>query len=232
MPAVERLQKILSSAGVCSRRAAEALLSAGRITVNGRTAGVGDKADPLCDTILVDGAPLVEHSEKTYLMLNKPRGYVTTLSDEKGRKTVAGLVASCGVRVWPVGRLDMDSQGLLLLTNDGEWTNRLIHPRHEVEKEYLVGVAGDVRTAIPVLSKPMTIDGILLRPAAVRQIGQNLISVTIHEGKNRQVRRMCAAAGLQVSQLTRIRIGQLLLGDLPPGQWRKLSEQELLLLTR
>ena len=143
----ERLQKILSAHGVSSRRAAEGYLSAGRVTVNGCTARVGDKADPERDDIRVDGRPLRRPARRTYLMLNKPRGYVTTLSDEKGRRTVAGLVAGCGARVWPVGRLDLDSEGLLLLTDDGALTHALLHPSHEVEKEYRVWVEGDVDTA-------------------------------------------------------------------------------------
>lgn len=129
----ERLQKILSAHGICSRRGAEALLAAGRITVNGRPAAVGDKADPERDDIRVDGKPLRSPQRRTYLLLNKPRGYVTTLSDEKGRKTVADLVKDCGARVWPVGRLDLDSEGLLVLTDDGALTQRLLHPSHEVE---------------------------------------------------------------------------------------------------
>ena len=134
----ERLQKILSARGMVSRRGAERWLEAGRITVNGCTARIGDKADPQRDDIRVDGRPLPAPDRRTYLMLNKPRGYVTTLSDEKGRRTVAQLVAGCGARVWPVGRLDLDSEGLLLLTDDGELTQKLLHPSHEVEKEYHV----------------------------------------------------------------------------------------------
>ena len=150
----ERLQKILSARGVASRRAAEDWLAAGRVTVNGRTARVGDKADPERDEIRVDGRLLAEPARRTYVMLNKPRGYVTTLSDERGRKTVAELVTGCGARVWPVGRLDLDSEGLLLLTDDGALTQRLIHPSHEVEKEYHVRVEGDVAAALPVLTFP------------------------------------------------------------------------------
>jgi 23S rRNA pseudouridine2605 synthase len=224
---MERLQKILSSAGICSRRAAETMLAEGRITVNGVKASVGDKADLQSDEILVDGQPLVGASVKTYLMLNKPRGYVTTLSDEQGRRTVAELVGDCGTRVWPVGRLDLDSQGLLLLTNDGEFTNWLLHPSHEVEKEYVVKVTGDVQAAIPVLSSPMVLDDVELHPAKVKQLGEHMLSVTIHEGKNRQVRRMCAAVGLRVTSLTRVREGIVTLGNLAPGRWRKLTDKEI-----
>ena len=168
-------------------------------------------------------------------MLHKPRGYVTTLSDEQGRKTVAELVADCGRRIWPVGRLDMDSEGLLLLTDDGELTQRLIHPSHEVEKEYLVWVMGDVKKGIPILSGPMELDGDRLAPAQVRRGrtsgGVTQLSVTIHQGKNRQVRRMCAKAGLTVLRLKRIREGKLLLDrTLAPGKWRVLTREEIALL--
>ncbi len=226
----ERLQKILSAAGVTSRRGAEQYLLAGRVTVNGRAASLGDKADPERDDIRVDGKPLRHGEARTYLMLNKPRGYVTTLSDEKGRKTVADLVKGCPARVWPVGRLDLDSEGLLLLTDDGELTHRLIHPSHEVEKEYHVWVTGDAGKALPVLRGPITLDGVPLRPARVellgREKGESVLSVTIHEGKNRQVRRMCALAGLQVRRLRRVQEGALRLGDLPVGRWRLLTEEE------
>ena len=145
----ERLQKLISACGLASRRAAEGWIAAGRVTVNGEKARLGDRADLDRDTVLVDGRPLIPGGGRTYLMLNKPRGYVTTLSDEKGRRTVSDLVAGCGVRVWPVGRLDMDSEGMLLLTDDGALTHQLLHPSHEVEKEYLVWVMGDLRKALP-----------------------------------------------------------------------------------
>lgn len=228
----ERLQKILSAHGLCSRRAAETWLAAGRVTVNGRPAEVGEKADPDKDDIRVDGRPLKGLDRRTYLLLNKPRGYVTTLSDEKGRKTVADLVKDCGARVWPVGRLDLDSEGLLILTDDGELTQRLLHPSHEVEKEYLVWVKGDIPTALPVLRGPMELDGVPLSPARVERAGENILSVTIHEGRNRQVRRMCAQAGLQVTRLRRVREGALTLGELKPGRWRRLGPEEVALLER
>ena len=204
------------------------------MTVNGRPAGLGDRADPDTDQIRVDGRPLPRTGARTYLMLNKPRGYVTTLSDEKGRPTVAALVAGCGARVWPVGRLDLDSEGLLLMTDDGALTQRLIHPSHEVDKEYQVWVRGDVDAALPILRGPMALDGVPLRPAGVRTLGRRregaVLSFTIHEGRNRQIRRMCAAAGLEVTRLRRVREGPLRLGDLPPGQWRPLTRRELALL--
>lgn len=226
----ERLQKLLSAAGFCSRRKAEEYLQAGRVTVNGITAALGDKADPERDVVAVDGQAVGRPAAHTYIMLHKPRGYVTTLSDEKGRKTVAQLVADCPARVWPVGRLDMDSEGLLLLTDDGELTHRLTHPSHGVEKEYRVTVTGDVIRAIPILSEPMEIDGERMTADLVEQTGDDCLTVVIHQGKNRQVRRMCAAAGLTVTRLVRVREGKLLLGGLKRGSWRALNEAELALL--
>lgn len=230
----ERLQKILSAAGICSRRAAEDLLVAGRVTVNGERVSLGAKANLAHDDIRVDGAPIRPTEQKTYLMLHKPVGYVTTLSDERGRKTVADLVADCPVRVWPVGRLDQDSEGLLFMTNDGDLTFRLTHPSHEWEKEYHVTVDGDVEAAVPVLSGPMRLDGVPLRPAKVRVVGREgrypILSVVIHEGKNRQVRRMCAQAGLKVLRLVRVREGEIVLGSLEAGCWRPLTKRELGLL--
>ena len=165
----ERLQKLLSACGLASRRTVEQWIEAGRVTVNGTKARLGDKADLDRDRIEVDGRPVRPGGDRLYLMLNKPRGYVTTLSDEKGRKTVAELVSGCGRRVWPVGRLDLDSEGLLLLTDDGELTQKLLHPSHQVEKEYLVWVTGDVSRGLPVLSGPMDLDGVPLSPAKVRR---------------------------------------------------------------
>lgn len=227
----ERLQKLLSAAGVCSRRAAEGYIEAGRVTVNGQAARLGDKADPDLDEVRLDGKPVPSRAEPVYLLLNKPRGYVTTLSDEKGRKTVAELTADCGVRVYPVGRLDLDSEGLLLLTNDGELAQRLTHPREEVEKTYHVWVQGPVEGAAERLSRVTDLEGEPIRPARVetlRQGGETAkLSVTIHEGKNRQVRRMCAACGLEVRRLRRVREHTLALGDLPPGSWRRLTAEEI-----
>ncbi len=228
----ERLQKLISAAGLASRRTAEEWISAGRVTVNGRPARLGDRADLARDQVLVDGRPLEGNKERLWLMLNKPRGYVTTLSDERGRRTVAQLVSGCGRRVWPVGRLDLDSEGLLLLTDDGALTHRLLHPSCQVEKEYLVWVTGDARGALGVLSGPMVLEDGPVAPAVVRlgreSGGVTQLSVTIRQGKNRQVRRMCAQAGLTVLRLKRIREGTLWLDrTLRPGQWRPLSGEEL-----
>ncbi len=231
----ERLQKLLSSCGVASRRTVEEWIVAGRVRVNGEVAQLGAKADLERDRIEVDGKLLKPGGERTYLMLNKPRGYVTTLSDEKGRRTVAQLVSGCGKRVWPVGRLDLDSEGLLILTDDGDLTQKLLHPSHEIEKEYLVWVTGDVNQGIPVLSAPMELDGDRLAPAKVRRGrvsgGVTQLSITIHQGKNRQVRRMCAKAGLQVLRLKRVREGNLNLDrTLASGAWRHLTADEVSML--
>lgn len=230
----ERLQKILSARGIASRRKAEELILAGRVTVNDRTAALGDTADADTDKILVDGKPLPSQPGYVYILLNKPRGYVTTLSDEKGRPDAARLVADCGVRVYPVGRLDMDSEGLLLFTNDGEFANRLMHPKHEVEKTYDTWVTGYTPGGEERLKKPIELDGYRIRPPKVLLLqaeGEKAkLRITIHEGRNRQVRRMCQAAGMTVTRLRRIREGKLHLGDLPPGKWRYLTPEELKLL--
>lgn len=227
----ERLQKLLSAAGVCSRRAAEGYITAGRVTVNGVPAELGQRADPDRDVILIDGKPLGEREKPVYLLLNKPRGYITTMSDEHGRKTVADLVKGCGARVYPVGRLDLDSEGLLLLTNDGELAQRLLHPSGEVNKTYCVSVYGPVAGAAEKLSAVRDLEGEAIRPAQVETLRQTArtaeLSITIHEGKNRQIRRMCAQCGLVVKRLRRVREHTLELGGLPVGQWRYLTEAEL-----
>lgn len=227
----ERLQKLLSAAGVCSRRTAETYLIAGRVTVNGQTAHLGQRADPDRDEILVDGHPLAPRAEAVYILLNKPRGYVSTLSDERGRRTVAELVADCGSRVYPVGRLDLDSEGLLLLTNDGDLVNGLTHPCHEVEKHYEVRVRGNMDN-IPRLSEPMELDGYAIRPAGVviMERGEDTakIRMTIHEGRNRQIRKMCEKVGLEVRRLKRVAIGDMPLDPkLKSGAWRELTQDEL-----
>ena len=222
----ERLQKLIASAGLCARRTAEEWIAAGRVCVNGAVASLGDRADPETDTVTVDGAPLPGKPGAVYLMLNKPRGYVTTLSDEYGRRTAAELVADCGVRVYPVGRLDRDSEGLLLFTNDGELAQRLLHPRHQVDKVYLVTVRGDIRGAAERLMAITELDGEPIAPAQAAEVtrheGQAMLRVTIHQGKNRQVRRMCAAVGLPCLRLIRARVGDWGLDGLAPGKWREI----------
>ena len=228
----ERLQKILSAAGLCSRRQAEEWLKAGRVTVDGRIAALGDKADPERSAVAVDGKPLAPPPEKVYLMLNKPRGYVTTLSDERGRAAVAELTADCGTRVYPVGRLDCDSDGLLLLTNDGDFAQRMAHPSHRKEKEYHVTVTGRLAGCERRLAALTALeDGSPIVPARVtvlrRDGGTWVLSVTICQGLNRQIRRMCALAELRVKRLQRVREGSLTLGDLTLGKWRYLTAEEV-----
>ena len=227
----ERLQKILSARGVASRRKAEEMIQNGLIRVNGAIARLGDTADPDEDEILVEGRPLPTPNDHVYILLHKPRGYVTTLSDEKGRPNAAQLVADCGVRVYPVGRLDMDSEGLLLFTNDGDFANALMHPKHEVKKTYDTWVTGYVPGAEAKLSRPIELDGYTIRPPRVKLIRADgrkaKFQITIHEGRNRQVRRMCEAAGMTVTRLKRIKEGNLSLGDLPLGKWRYLTPDEV-----
>ena len=227
----ERLQKLIARAGVCSRRSAESLLTAGRVTVNGVAAHLGDKADADTDVIAIDGTAVAFAEPAVYLMLNKPRGYVTTLSDELGRATAAELVADCGTRVFPVGRLDKDSEGLLLFTNDGALMQAMTHPSHQVDKTYEVTVTGELEGAADRLSAVTELDGEPIVPAQVeimeRRQGQALLRVTIHQGKNRQIRRMCAQVGLQVTRLRRVSEDALTLGDLKPGQWRYLTDAEV-----
>ena len=233
---MERLQKIIAARGLCSRRQAEKWIEEGRVRVNGNTAHLGDTADVTEDVIEVDGKRLPKAGRKLYLMLNKPRGYVTTLSDEKGRKNAAELVAGCGVRVYPVGRLDMDSEGLLLFTNDGEFANLMMHPRHEVNKVYRVWVTNFAPEKLEALKEPIELDGYLIKKPKVRPVRMEptraILDVTIHEGRNRQVRRMCQAAGLEVQRLKRIAEGGLKIGDLKEGQWRELEPKELELLLK
>ena len=227
----DRIQKILSSRGVASRRKAEEMITAGRIVCNGKQCVLGDVADPDVDEILIDGKPLPMEGERCYIMLNKPRGFVTTLSDEKGRKNAAQLVADCGQRVYPVGRLDMDSEGLLLFTNDGEFANNLMHPKHEVEKTYRVTVLEFAADKLEKLKLPVVLDGYQIKPPKVEletaQGNKASVLVTIHEGRNRQVRRMCAIAELTVMRLERISEGKLSLGNLPKGKWRYLTKDEV-----
>ena len=228
----QRLQKILSGRGICSRRKAEEYINDGRVCVNGSVAKLGDSADPELDEITLDGRPLPSANEYVYIMLNKPRGFVTTLSDEKGRKNAAQLVADCGTRVYPVGRLDMDSEGLLLFTNDGDFANLLMHPKHEVNKTYHVVVTDYSPENLEKLAQPVTLDGYTIRKPDVKLLKmlaerKALLSVTIHEGRNRQVRRMCDLAGRHVTRLIRISEGALQLGNLQLGKWRYLTAAEV-----
>lgn len=228
----ERLQKLISAAGLMSRRAAEEKIAAGAVAVNGVTAALGDRADPLRDVITLDGRPVVPCGRKVYIMLNKPRGYVTTLSDEKGRHSVSELVRDVPLRVYPVGRLDINSEGLLIMTNDGDFANRVTHPSKEVDKTYRTSVRGDdIDTAAERLRGEMVIDGCAIRPAEVSVVkrgeGGAVLLITIHEGRNRQIRKMCELAGLEVRRLCRVSEGGVALGTLRSGRWRYLTAEEI-----
>lgn len=226
----ERLQKILAARGICSRRKAEELIAAGRVKVNGLAASLGQSADPDVDTIELDGSVIPSGDENVYIMLHKPRGFVTTLSDEKGRPNVIQLV-DCGKRVYPIGRLDMDSEGLLLLTNDGEFANHLMHPKAEVDKTYEVWVTHFAPGGEKRLEKPITIDGYTIKTPRIKllsvQEDKARLYITIHEGRNRQIRRMCQAAGMHVTRLRRVAEGAVRLGDLKKGSWRYLTQDEI-----
>lgn len=232
----ERLQKIISAAGVASRRAAEEVIKSGKVTVNGKTAKLGDSADIDTDIICIDGQTIGRRADKTYIMLNKPRGYVTTLSDEKGRPCITELIKDVGKRVYPVGRLDMYSEGLLILTDDGDFANRLMHPSHEMTKTYHAWVNGKCSVAaLDRLRAPFNIDGYETKPADVEIIysgdDYTQLSISIHEGRNRQIRKMCEQTGLKLTKLKRVAEGKLELGALKPSKWRVLTEQELQVLS-
>ena len=227
-----RLQKLLARAGVASRRAVEELIAEGRVTVNGEVAELGRRADPDHDRIEIDGALVGVRPDIVWYLLNKPSGVVTTAADPHGRTTVVDLVPS-EPRVFPVGRLDADTEGLLLLTNDGEVTHRLTHPSYGVEKEYLAHVEGmPSRGALRRLREGVELDDGLTAPAKVSTVGDGVVRLVIHEGRNRQVRRMCDAVGHPVKRLVRVRIGPITDRRLGPGQWRQLSVAEVRSLER
>ena len=223
----DRLQKVLARAGLASRRVCEDLIAEGRVTVNGEVADLGRRVDPTTDVIEVDGGLVPVAPGLVYYLLNKPAGVVTTAADTHGRPTVVGLVPS-EPRVFPVGRLDADTEGLLLLTNDGELTHRLTHPSFGVEKEYLASVEGDPSPAtLRRLREGVELDDGRTAPAKAVRVSEGLIRLTIHEGRNRQVRRMCEAVGHPVVRLVRSRIGSLADRKLKPGEWRALSPDEV-----
>lgn len=231
-----RLQKYLSECGIASRRKAEEYIEAGRVKVNGRPAKLGDRVDPKRDKVMFAGRRVVGQKKKMYIMLHKPRGYVTTLSDEKGRKCVSDLVADAGVRLFPVGRLDRDSEGLLLMTNDGEFANLLTHPSRHVSKVYRVTVRGQVtEEQLDQMAAGILLDGEKTRPCEVHVISKGedrtVLHFTLYQGKNRQIRRMCEAVGLTVIRLKRTMIAGVKLGMLKPGKWRELNEKEIRHLT-
>ncbi|MBQ2092636.1 MAG: rRNA pseudouridine synthase, partial [Clostridia bacterium] len=222
----------MADCGIASRRKSEELIASGKVKVNGKVASIGDKVDPKKDKVSVEGQAVHAETEFRYIMLNKPRGFITTMSDERGRKCVAELVSDVGVRVFPVGRLDKDSEGLLLLTNDGEFANNLTHPSKHVPKTYRV----TVRPAIneDILNHLMTgimIDGKTTLPAQVKVLTQEpdrvVLEIVICEGRNRQIRKMCEAEGLTVARLKRTAVGPVKLGMLKQGAWRDLTPQEL-----
>jgi 23S rRNA pseudouridine2605 synthase len=228
----ERLQKILAQAGLGSRRSCEELIAAGRVRLNGDLARLGDRADPETDRVEVDGAVVGVRPGLVHYLLNKPAGVVTTASDPQGRPTVVGLVPA-EPRVFPVGRLDADTEGLLLLTNDGELSHRLTHPSFGVDKEYLAEVEGaPTRGELRRLRQGVELDDGPTAPAKVSTIGERLLRITIHEGRNRQVRRMCAAIGHPVRRLVRVRIGPVSDPRLAPGEWRPLARDEVRALER
>ncbi len=236
MPEKIRLQKILAASGVASRRKAEEMIAAGRVTVNGRVAHLGDSALPGKDKILLDGQHLGHSEKKLYLALHKPRGFVTTLHDERGRKCVAQLVEDVGERVYPVGRLDKDSEGLLLLTNDGDFANQVAHPKRHVAKTYRVTVRPSVtEDQLNQLSTGIVIEGRRTAPAKVRvlqqELGRVVLEIVLYEGRNREIRKMCEALGLEVARLKRIAVGPVRLGMLPQGKYRELTKEELRALT-
>ena len=228
-----RLQKFFTDNKIMSRRASERVITAGNVKINGVTAKVGDKVDPENDVIVYNGKVIKNNaSNKKYIMLNKPLGYVTTTSDEKGRETVISLVSDVGERVYPVGRLDMYSEGLLILTNDGELTNRLTHPKNNMPKIYSVVIKGEISPeALHMLNSPMEIDGYKLKPVKVRVLsvknGATNTQFTLTEGRNRQIRKMCEKCSLTIMRLTRIAVGKLRLGELERSKWRELTKNEV-----
>ena len=228
-----RLQKYLSECGVASRRKAEDLILAGKVKVNGKPASIGDRVDPARDTVVIAGKKIKKTNKKnTYIMLHKPRGFITTLSDEMGRKCVAQLIEDVGTRVYPVGRLDRDSEGLLLLTDDGDFANALTHPTRHVPKSYRVTIRPTITDEqITALTTGIEIDGRMTLPSEVRVLekkeGRIVIEIIIYEGRNRQIRKMCDSLGLEVARLKRTQIGSVKLGMLKQGDWRNLTEEEV-----
>lgn len=227
-----RLQKHLADCGVASRRKAEELIENGKVRVNGRVAAIGTKVDPIRDKVTVQGKNVVPVTERLYIMLNKPRGYVTTVKDELGRKNVCDLVSDTGHRLFPVGRLDKDSEGLLFLTDDGEFANRLTHPSSHVNKTYRVTVKGSVTDEQLVkMSTGILLDGRKTLPCdcfvAERKPDRTVLIFILNEGRNRQIRRMCETVGLEVIRLKRTEIAGVKLGMLPQGKWRELNEREM-----
>ncbi len=222
-----RLQKYIADCGLLSRRAAEEEIRAGNIKVNGTVAEIGQKIDPDHDTVEYKGKPVKPKTDYRYILLNKPRGYLSSASDDRGRKCVTDIV-KIGTRIYPVGRLDMDSEGLLLLTNDGDLTYKLTHPKHEIPKIYHVTIKGEVTNAdIAALSSPMTLDGYEILPVKTMRLEDSTLEMTLFEGRNRQIRKMCEKVNLKITRLCRVAIGKISLGNLETGKWRDLTEEEV-----
>jgi len=229
-----KIQKYFTDCGVMSRRAAENEIKLGKVKVNGTPAELGQRIDPERDTVEYMGKKIVSETgaDKVYIMLNKPRGFVTTMSDEKGRRTVADLISNVGTRVYPIGRLDMDSDGMLLFTNDGELANKLTHPRHEIPKIYEVTVKGKVSAdTVRALSEPMVLDGYKTLPVKTKIVATDekstTLLMTLYEGRNRQIRKMCESQALKITRLCRIAIGDIKLGALEIGKYRHLTAAEV-----
>ena len=232
-----RLQKYMADCGIASRRKCEELIAAGLVKVNGDTAQIGDKIAPKRDVISVNGRKITQDKGYVYVMLNKPRGFVTTMSDEMDRKCVAQLVADVGKRIYPIGRLDRDSEGLLLFTNDGEFANALTHPSKHIAKNYRVTVKPKItQEQLNILSSSIMIDGRETLPATVNVIADDpdrtVLEIILYEGRNRQIRRLCEEAGLITARLKRQSIGGVKLGMLQPGEWRYLTKEEIASLKR
>ena len=232
--AEQRIQKVLADQGICSRREAERLIAAGKVKVNGHPVTLGDKMDPDYDKVMIDGQTqrIVRKRQYTYIMLHKPRGFITTMSDEMNRKCVAELVQDCGMRVYPVGRLDRESEGLLLMTNDGAFANAMMHPKRHVPKTYRVTIRpGVTEEQITQMTTGLMLDGRMTAPADVHIItkeeGRVVLEIVLYEGRNRQIRKMCEQLGLEVARLKRTAVGAVKLGMLPQGKWRELTSEEV-----
>lgn len=227
-----RLQKFMAESGVASRRKSEELISQGKVRVNGKVAQIGDKIDPKHDKIIVSGKRVAKQKKTVYLMLNKPRGFITTMNDERDRKCVAELVSDLNVRVYPVGRLDRESEGLLLLTNDGEFANALTHPSKHIPKTYRVTIRPSItKQQATDFRNGIEIDGRMTAPADLKIISEEenrtVVEVTLYEGRNRQIRKMFESFGIEVARLKRIKVGNLKLGMLKQGEYRELKEEEV-----
>jgi len=224
-----RIHKYLADCGVMSRRAAEIEIANGKVLVNDTAAEIGQSIDPEVDVVEYNNIIIKpKNDEKIYVMLNKPIGYVTTLSDEKGRKCITELISDIGERIYPVGRLDLDSEGLLLLTNDGELANKLMHPKHKIPKIYHVLIAAKITPEqLKTLNEPMLIDDYMIKPVQTEVIGEVVLKMTLYEGRNRQIRKMCETANVRIVKLRRVAIGKIKLEGLQIGKWKYLTPEQI-----